>query len=295
MTVLADVALPKIDVLSSTVAYRETGERGAPVALFLHGNPTSSYRWRNVLPHVAPVAHCIAPDLIGFGQSGKPDIEYGFFDQIRYLDAFLENAGITSAYVIAYDWGTSLAFHLAARRLNPLKVSGEPKHQSSHVGGGRRNSAWRFPNDLPIEGRPTDVYSTLEKAEEALIQATYPKLLIVGNPGFLCRGGTGGQPALFDRNASHRRASSKIHRARRGGARRRSGAQGGAAGSAQRPGCREATFGVARQSEANCPAWRRRGHFGRCPRAAKVADGAFGVAARRFRKRQEPQPGWCTG
>jgi haloalkane dehalogenase len=72
--------------------------------------------WRNILPLVAPVAHCLAPDLIGFGQSGKPDIAYRFADHVRYLDAFLDRAGITSAYVIAHDWGTALAFHLAARR-----------------------------------------------------------------------------------------------------------------------------------------------------------------------------------
>jgi haloalkane dehalogenase len=62
------------------------------------------------------VAHCIAPDLIGFGQSGKPDIEYRFEDHVRYLDAFLDRAGISSAFIIAQDWGTGLAFHLAARR-----------------------------------------------------------------------------------------------------------------------------------------------------------------------------------
>ena len=116
MTILTDAALPQINVLGSTMAYREAGHREAPVALFLHGNPTSSYIWRNVLPHIAPVAHCIAPDLIGFGQSGKPDIEYRFADHVRYLDAFLDQAGITSAFLVAQDWGTALAFHLAARR-----------------------------------------------------------------------------------------------------------------------------------------------------------------------------------
>jgi haloalkane dehalogenase len=116
MTPLFDVELPRIDVLGSTMAYREAGNPDAPVALFLHGNPTSSYIWRNIIPLIAPVAHCIAPDLIGFGQSGKPDIEYRFFDHVRYVDAFLDKAGISSAYVIAQDWGTALAFHLAARR-----------------------------------------------------------------------------------------------------------------------------------------------------------------------------------
>ena len=116
MNVFADVSLAKIEVLDSRIAYREAGDADAPVVLFLHGNPTSSYLWRNVLPIVAPVAHCIAPDLIGFGQSDKPDIQYGFADHVRYLDAFLERAGIAWAYVVAQDWGSGLAFHLAARK-----------------------------------------------------------------------------------------------------------------------------------------------------------------------------------
>jgi haloalkane dehalogenase len=116
MTVLSDVVLPHVNVLDSTMTFREAGGHGAPTALFLHGNPTSSYIWRNILPLVEPVAHCIAPDLIGFGQSGKPNIEYRFADHVRYLDAFLDQTGITSAVVVAQDWGSGLAFHLAARR-----------------------------------------------------------------------------------------------------------------------------------------------------------------------------------
>jgi haloalkane dehalogenase len=116
MNVLADISLPQRQVLDSTMAYREAGDPEGPVALFLHGNPASSYIWRKILPMVAPVAHCIAPDLIGFGQSGKPDIDYRFADHVRYLDAFLDRAGIASAFVIAHDWGSALAFHLAARR-----------------------------------------------------------------------------------------------------------------------------------------------------------------------------------
>jgi haloalkane dehalogenase len=116
MNVTSDITLPQRTVLNSTMAYRESGDLGAPTVLFLHGNPTSSYIWRNVIPSVAPIAHCIAPDLIGFGQSGKPDIAYRFADHVRYLDAFLAEAGISSAYVVAQDWGTALAFHLAARR-----------------------------------------------------------------------------------------------------------------------------------------------------------------------------------
>jgi haloalkane dehalogenase len=110
-----DVTLPKLSVLDSEMAYREAGSHDAPVALFLHGNPTSSYIWRNIIPLVAPVARCIAPDLIGFGQSGKPGIAYRFEDHVRYLDAFLAKMGIRSAYLVAQDWGSGLAFHLAER------------------------------------------------------------------------------------------------------------------------------------------------------------------------------------
>ena len=111
-----DISLPKLAVLDSEMAYREAGSRDAPVALFLHGNPTSSFIWRNIIPLVAPVAHCVAPDLIGFGQSGKPDIAYRFEDHARYLDAFIAKMGIGSAYLVVQDWGSGLAFHLAERR-----------------------------------------------------------------------------------------------------------------------------------------------------------------------------------
>ena len=111
-----------VAALDSTMAYREVGASGRAVALFLHGNPTSSFIWRNIMPQVAPVARCIAPDLIGFGQSGKPDIEYRFFDHVRYLDAFIEALHIDRFFLVAQDWGTALAFHLAARQ--PEQVCG---------------------------------------------------------------------------------------------------------------------------------------------------------------------------
>jgi haloalkane dehalogenase len=243
MTILSDIALSQIRVLDSTMAYREAGDREAPVALFLHGNPTSSYIWRNILPLVAPVAHCIAPDLIGFGQSGKPATEYRFSDHVRYFDTFLEQAGITSAFVIAQDWGSGLAFHLAARRpdfirglafmefirpmptwndFHPDQIETFQKFRTSGVGEEMilegnafierllpagtvreltdeemsvyrapfptpesRRPTWRFPNVLPIEGKPADVYSTIEAAHQALAESSYPKLLFVGNPGAL--------------------------------------------------------------------------------------------------------------
>ncbi|WP_144224366.1 haloalkane dehalogenase [Mesorhizobium amorphae] len=111
----------ELAILDSTMSYVEAGSAG-PTVLFLHGNPTSSYIWRNIIPHVSPVARCIAPDLIGYGQSGKPDIAYRFFDQVRYLDAFIEKMDIRDVVLVAQDWGTALAFHFAARR--PQRVLG---------------------------------------------------------------------------------------------------------------------------------------------------------------------------
>jgi haloalkane dehalogenase len=110
------IVTSEIGVLGSTMAYRETNAVHEPLALFLHGNPTSSFIWRNIIPHVASVARCIAPDLIGFGRSGRPPIAYRFADHVRYLDAFLDGLSIESAYLVAQDWGTALAFELAARR-----------------------------------------------------------------------------------------------------------------------------------------------------------------------------------
>lgn len=105
----------QIPVLDSTMAYVEAGT-GGPTVLLLHGNPTSSYIWRNIIPRIAPVARCIAPDLIGYGRSGRPDIAYRFADQVRYLDAFIAALGLDRLVILAQDWGTALAFHHAARR-----------------------------------------------------------------------------------------------------------------------------------------------------------------------------------
>lgn len=116
MTNRLEIEVSTREVLGTTMAFREAGAANAPVVLFLHGNPTSSYIWRNIIPLVESVGHCIAPDLVGFGQSGRPDLDYRFADHARYLDAFVDSLGVQSAYLVAQDWGTALAFHLAARR-----------------------------------------------------------------------------------------------------------------------------------------------------------------------------------
>jgi len=113
---MVDQELPTVSVFGAPMAYRQMGDKSKPTALFLHGNPTSSYIWRNIIPAASEVAYCVAPDLIGFGQSAKPKIYYSFADHATYLSRFLAQLNIEHAYLIAQDWGTALAFDLAARQ-----------------------------------------------------------------------------------------------------------------------------------------------------------------------------------
>ena len=106
-------------VLDSTMTYIEAGE--GEVVLFLHGNPTSAYLWRNVLPYAAKTHHAVAVDLIGMGGSGKPDIGYSFGDHVRYLDAFIATLGDGPITLVGHDWGAALAWHYARR--HPEKVA----------------------------------------------------------------------------------------------------------------------------------------------------------------------------
>src|SRR5260221_5944343 len=104
-----------IAVLDTEMSYVDTGE-GDPI-VFLHGNPTSSYLWRNIIPYVSAQGRCLAPDLVGMGQSGKsPAQAYRFADHARYLDAWFEALNLTnSVTLVVHDWGSALGFHRAAR------------------------------------------------------------------------------------------------------------------------------------------------------------------------------------
>ena len=114
----------KIDVRGSKMAYVEVG--GGDPIVFLHGNPTSSYLWRNVIPHVEKLGRCIAPDLIGMGDSDKltpsgPD-RYTFVEHRRYLDALLEQLGVKSnVTLVIHDWGSALGFDWANRHRDAVK------------------------------------------------------------------------------------------------------------------------------------------------------------------------------
>jgi len=113
----------KIRVNSINISYVDTGHQNTRPIVFLHGNPTSSYLWRNIIPHVSGAGRCLAPDLIGMGDSDpSPDGEYDFFVHSKYLDSWFEILGITNAILVLHDWGSALGLHWAFR--NPRKVSG---------------------------------------------------------------------------------------------------------------------------------------------------------------------------
>ena len=111
----------RVAVLDTEIAYVDTGE-GDPV-VFLHGNPTSSYLWRNVIPHVEGTNRCLAPDLVGMGDSGKaPDGSYRFTDHARYLDTWFDALELTNVTLVGHDWGSALGFYWTRRY--PERVRG---------------------------------------------------------------------------------------------------------------------------------------------------------------------------
>jgi haloalkane dehalogenase len=103
------------------MAYIDTGT-GAPI-VFLHGNPTSSYLWRNIIPHVEGRGRCLAPDFVGMGDSGKnPTGSYRFVDHAHYLDAWLDTLEVTEKVTfVVHDWGSALGFNWACHHPDRVK------------------------------------------------------------------------------------------------------------------------------------------------------------------------------
>ena len=107
-----------VEVKGARMAYVDEGE--GPLVLFLHGNPTSSYLWRNIIPYVSDTHRAIAVDLIGMGDSDKPDIEYTFEQHAAYLDAFISALDLKNITLVIHDWGSVLGMRYA--RLNEDNV-----------------------------------------------------------------------------------------------------------------------------------------------------------------------------
>ncbi|MBT8469997.1 MAG: haloalkane dehalogenase [Deltaproteobacteria bacterium] len=111
----------RVAVEDSEMSYVDTGGDG-PIAVFLHGNPTSSYLWRNVIKEVAPIARCLAPDLVGMGDSGESSSGYRFVDHRRYLDAWFDAVvGDQPVFLVIHDWGSGLGFHWAHRHAEQVQ------------------------------------------------------------------------------------------------------------------------------------------------------------------------------
>lgn len=115
----------KVTVHGLKMAYIDEGV-GDPI-IFLHGNPSSSYEWRNVIPHLVGMGRCIAPDLIGMGDSDKlPDSDpssYRFIEHRKYLDAFLEALDVQNRItLVIHDWGSVLGFDWAYRHPHAIRA-----------------------------------------------------------------------------------------------------------------------------------------------------------------------------
>jgi haloalkane dehalogenase len=134
--------MPTVEVLDSTMFYTEVGA-GVPL-VFLHGNPTSSYLWRRVIAEIEPPGRCLAPDLIGMGDSGKPPIAYRFADHARYLEAWFDALELHDVVLIGHDWGGALAFDWASR--HPRRTRGLVFMETI-----LRPMSW---DDLPEAARP---------------------------------------------------------------------------------------------------------------------------------------------
>ena len=237
-----------VNVLDSKMAYIDVGtSNGSPVVVFLHGNPTSSYLWRNIIPHVSSKARCLAPDLIGMGRSGKPsNCEYRFADQASYLKAFLDIVLPSGKIILVlHDWGSALGLDFACQ--NKDRISGlvlmeflrpwptwdsfttdtqlqnifrafrstdtgrtllieqnafievvlqagmarqltdeeMKQYRAPFLEPASREPLYRFPNELPIEKEPSDVWYIAERYHAWLLETSVPKLFFWASPGGL--------------------------------------------------------------------------------------------------------------
>ena len=108
-----------IEVLGSNLHYVEKGQ-GDPI-LFIHGNPSSSYLWRNIMPYLEEQGRVIAVDLIGMGKSDKPDLDYTFADHIRYVEGFIQALDLKNITLVIHDWGSALGLDYASRHEDNVK------------------------------------------------------------------------------------------------------------------------------------------------------------------------------
>jgi haloalkane dehalogenase len=164
----------RIRVLDSEMSYVDTGT-GDPI-VFLHGNPTSSYLWRNIIPYVSGHGRCLAPDLIGMGQSAKsPGNAYRFADHARYLDDWFATMGLTrNIILVLHDWGSALGFYRALRHPEQIKAI-------AYMEAIVRPRRWSdFPNgrDAMFRAMRSEAGERLVLDENFFIETVLPKSII---------------------------------------------------------------------------------------------------------------------
>jgi haloalkane dehalogenase len=182
-------------VLDTDMAYVDVGE-GDPI-VFLHGNPTPSFLWRNIIPYALPYGRCLAPDYVGMGNSGPaPGGSYRFVDHRRYLDAWFEAMGLTeNVILVVHDWGSTLGFDWARRHSDRVKAiiymegivrpflswdAGVPEVAAIDLD---RQPMLTWTRELPIAGEPADVVAIVEDYARFFSTSPIPKLFINAEPG----------------------------------------------------------------------------------------------------------------
>jgi haloalkane dehalogenase len=187
----------RIRVLDTEMSYVDAGSGDAFV--FPHGNPTSSYLWRNIIPYLSGQGRCLAPDLVGMGRSGKsPAKAYRLMDHARYLDAWFEALELTSNVILVlHDWGSALGFHRAFRHpeqvprsvLRQLSPQEMDAYRAPFPVREARLPMLMWPRELPIEGEPADVVALVMQYGEWLSKSgDLPKLCISAEPGSILVG-----------------------------------------------------------------------------------------------------------
>lgn len=232
-----------VEVNGSKLHYIDEG-KGDPI-LFLHGNPTSSYLWRNIIPHLTPNARCIALDLIGMGKSDKPDIAYTFDNHYDYLEKFIEALNLKNITLVIHDWGSGLGFNYAYKHqdnikgiafmeaiFKPVEWDDLPKdfkmifkmlrtpfvgwlmvsvvnmfvkkmlpdmivrklskeeldyYKEPYPNIASRKPVRVWPMEIPISGKPKNVYEKVAAYSEWLKQSDIPKLCFYAQPGAIIK------------------------------------------------------------------------------------------------------------
>ncbi len=161
----------RVDVLDSDMAYVDTGLTDGRPVVFLHGNPTSSYLWRNVIPHLTDRGRCLAPDLIGMGDSGaSSNGEYRFVDHARYLDAWFDALDLSNLVLVMHDWGSGLGFDWARR--NPGRVHGLAYMEA--IVQPMRFADWPEASRKPFEAMRSDAGEELVLRQNMFVERVLP-------------------------------------------------------------------------------------------------------------------------